>query len=1142
MGLPAMGLRRLFSSRSTSLRSQLTVLVLAILIPLVTFSGLVLYLLAHRERDTFEHGVKDRARAVLTAVDTELKSSISTLLALASLSHFDRDDLQSFRQEAVHVLNNEPNWLTIDLAVPSGRQVMNLQRSSDAVLAMTRERRSFDKAQQTAKPVVGDMLQSDVTHTQEFSVRVPIIRNGVIKYVLSAVIDPQSIEQLLLAQKLPPDWVGVIVDADGHLVGETVPSQQSVGEPAFAKLKAAFDRASEGWFQSKTANGRTLYIAYSHSSFSGWTVALAIAPSIISAPFRGPVLYLVLCAIFLLIAGSLFASWLSSKTAASIEALVRMVTDLGVGKVSGMKSQRLSNLAEIEQLKDAFLTARSLIQERSEERDRFEEALADDIQQRIRAERFLLLQIAISRILADSSDLQSAAPKIIQAICELTEWEVGAIWEANRITAELTLVDVWHVTAMSVPEVESATRQIRLAAGAGLPGRVWASGDPAWIPDMTKEPNSLPTALAIKETLHSGVCFPIKIDTEVLGVVECFSREIRSRDAECLETLANLGHQIGQFLERKRAERYLAESMHRRDALYHFLERRQQATSVEEIYDAALDGILAALRCERAAILWHDASRVMRFVAWRGLSETCRCAFEGHAPWRPDEDDPQPVCILDVGACGLNQVLKSALMAEGIGALAFIPVMVHRTLTGKLAIYFDAPRTFDEIELELSLTIARQLAIGIERNRDEEALKKFNEDLERLVAQRTKGLMQLNAELVESFSEREKLQEQLRQSQKMEALGTLASGVAHDFNNILNIIQAYASVIGERRPNTESAEELSIIKDMVRRGSALVQQLLTVARKSGGAERELIDVNVLVQSLVPLIRQTFPKTIELNCLQEPNLASIIADRSQIEQAVLNLCVNARDAMPNGGTLILKTHSVDAALLQRLGGTGTVRSYVGLEVSDSGLGIDESIRERIFEPFFTTKDKGQGTGLGLSVVYGIMKNHNGFVEVQSKPMGGSSFRLYFPAASVEEIAETRHGDGAPVLPASDITAGTVLIAEDEISMLHFLERILVRRGYKILKAADGQAALELYRRHKDKIIVILLDIGLPKLSGGEVLLKIRAENPDVKVIVTSGYLDPTTKAQIDGTQVRFLDKPYTPTDVFKTLQSLTEALS
>jgi signal transduction histidine kinase/CheY-like chemotaxis protein len=419
-------------------------------------------------------------------------------------------------------------------------------------------------------------------------------------------------------------------------------------------------------------------------------------------------------------------------------------------------------------------------------------------------------------------------------------------------------------------------------------------------------------------------------------------------------------------------------------------------------------------------------------------------------------------------------------------------------------------------------------------------LKRFNEELERRVAQRTEQLQQANAALVRDMEQRKKLENQLVQAQKMESVGTLAGGIAHDFNNLLNIIQGYAFILrGHCEQNEEMEQSLVAINDTVQRGSALVHQLLTLGRRSRGIGLKPVDINILVERLIVLIRQTFPKTIELDHILETDIPPIAGDKNQIEQALLNLCVNARDAMANRGTLMFKTHSVTGAMLQHLG-EDLEGPYVCIEVTDTGVGMDEKVRSRIFEPFFTTKKKGQGTGLGLSVVYGIVKNHDGFIDVDSKPMAGTSFRLYFPAQAADAAVHEpiTKVDAQPAVASN--SSATVLIVEDEEMMLHALGKILGEQGYKVLKASDGEMALETYQRHKDTIDVVLLDLGLPKMSGRDVLLRMKNKNPDVKVVIASGHFEDELNSDIDQAGVKhLLRKPYMPDELIKILQSLTK---
>jgi two-component system, chemotaxis family, CheB/CheR fusion protein len=332
---------------------------------------------------------------------------------------------------------------------------------------------------------------------------------------------------------------------------------------------------------------------------------------------------------------------------------------------------------------------------------------------------------------------------------------------------------------------------------------------------------------------------------------------------------------------------------------------------------------------------------------------------------------------------------------------------------GKPVDHFDTVRVGrDNRPIDVSLTIspikdakgnvigASKIARDItERVRLEQQRHEFNRELEKLVSERTGELEQAHHALIEDLEERKKLEDQLRQAQKMESLGTLAAGIAHDLNNILNIIQGYTSILGDGGDSGQIAESVAAITETTNRGSALVQQLLTLGRKTE-TKFESTNANTLVQELGNLIKETFPKNIELALDLARRLPSIMADQNQFTQVLLNLCVNARDAMPDGGRLSLKTRLVHANDLEKCDDL-KAEEYVSIEITDTGTGMDENVQSKIFEPFFTTKEIGQGTGLGLAVVYGIVKSHHGFIRLQSTPLQGTTFAVYFPVESADE---------------------------------------------------------------------------------------------------------------------------------------------
>ena len=357
-------------------------------------------------------------------------------------------------------------------------------------------------------------------------------------------------------------------------------------------------------------------------------------------------------------------------------------------------------------------------------------------------------------------------------------------------------------------------------------------------------------------------------------------------------------------------------------------------------------------------------------------------------------------------------------------------------------------------------------------------------------------------------TKRKRLEQQLIQAQKMEGLGTLAGGIAHDFNNILGIILGYTTRLEDWKKHPEQMPEaIKVIRDAVGRGAALVQQLLTSARQTG-AHFAPLDLNTLVQELEKMLGATFPKTIHFVLHLQPNLPLAKADRSQIHQVLLNLCVNARDAMPNDGRITLETGVSDGEELRENFTGVTAERYVFVRVSDTGTGISKTVKPHIFEPFFSTKERGKGTGLGLSVVYGVVNNHHGFVQVESEPGEGTTFSIYLPLGSATEAAAE---DGSVRGPKE--SARTIMLVEDEEMLRELGVMMLESDGYRVIAAKDGIEAVEMFEIHADEIGLVVCDLGLPRLGGRDVFLRMKEIKPSVRAIVASGYLEPGLRSEI-----------------------------
>lgn len=368
------------------------------------------------------------------------------------------------------------------------------------------------------------------------------------------------------------------------------------------------------------------------------------------------------------------------------------------------------------------------------------------------------------------------------------------------------------------------------------------------------------------------------------------------------------------------------------------------------------------------------------------------------------------------------------------------------------------------------------------------------------------------------------MESRLVQSQKMQAVGTLASGISHDFNNILQVISGYVQLMMEKDAGDATDRRyLTGIDNSVKRALDLVRRLLTFSRK---VETQMVslDLNRQIYQAVKLMERIIPPMIEIETYLDGDLRTISADANQIEQILMNLATNARDAMPEGGKIIVETENVVVNKDERpLNGQAAPEVYVRLKFSDTGVGIDKSISDKIFEPFFTTKDVGEGTGLGLSTVYGIVKTHGGRITVEGGPGLGASFTILLPALPDSKKAVT------DVQKTSEKAMGnkeTILLVDDEKEVLEIASEVLESYGYQTITAGSGESALSLYSKEKNKIDLVLLDLGMPGMGGRNCLKELIEIDPSIKVIIASGYSyqGPGREALETGA-VGFIPKPY-----------------
>lgn len=390
---------------------------------------------------------------------------------------------------------------------------------------------------------------------------------------------------------------------------------------------------------------------------------------------------------------------------------------------------------------------------------------------------------------------------------------------------------------------------------------------------------------------------------------------------------------------------------------------------------------------------------------------------------------------------------------------------------------------------------------------------------------------------VQDVTDQRMMEQQFQQAQKMEAIGRLAGGVAHDFNNLLMIIRGCAELLDHHKADPQKIPGyIKQIQDATSIAASVVQQLMAFSRKQAPEKRSL-DFNAVLRDLRKMLPRLLGEDIRIVFTPGPSLERVCADRAQIEQIILNLAVNARDAMPTGGKLVLETSNVylNAAQMESGGIELAPGSYVLLAVSDSGTGMDADVQAHIFEPFFTTKERGKGTGLGLATVYGIVKENQGFIAVDSEPGQGATFKIYFPV----NLAAKEAAVATPALPVPGGTE-TILLVEDEEALREITCEYLQSRGYSVLTASSGLQALEICRSHEAPIHILMTDIIMPGIQGPELVVAALKMRPQMRVIYVSGYSDRGLEiASADGNAI-LLRKPYSLADLGNTIRSTATA--
>jgi PAS domain S-box-containing protein len=567
------------------------------------------------------------------------------------------------------------------------------------------------------------------------------------------------------------------------------------------------------------------------------------------------------------------------------------------------------------------------------------EGVVRDVTPQKHTEQRMAAQYAVTRILAEAETLHDAARDLLGVLGEILGWDRALLWEIAADSFRLQYVDGWQPQHEPPSGLLLASHQQTFGPGEGIPGEAWRTGQPVWIPNVREQASFRSSDAAAREQIATGVAFPIRLRDEVLGVIELFSREQLPPDADLSLLMVNIGSQIGQFIERRRAER-----------------------------------------------------------------------------------------------------------------------------------------------------------------------------------------------------ERKQLERQFYEAQKMEAVGHLAGGVAHDFNNVLTAILGYCELLLEETDGSDPRRaDVQEIKRAGETAASLTRQLLTFSRREL-LQSAVVDLNEIIGRVEKLLRRLIGENIEIVLRLEPGLPLVRADTGQLEQVIMNLAVNARDAMPVGGVLTIQTARTEVnETLARSHMGLRPGEYVELCVRDTGHGMPPEVQARLFEPFFTTKERGKGTGLGLATAYGIVKQSHGHIWVSSAVGRGATFRILLPVASEVTARSTTMATGASASTGSE----TILVVENDHAIRELTRKVLERQGYRVLTAEHARAALEIASSGRH-INLVVTDVVMPGgMSGSALAGELARVIPGVKVVYTSGDMDDALEEGLAADGV-FLEKPFTPDQLLKRVRTALEA--
>ena len=892
-------------SRSTSLNRHFLRLIVGGLAPLLIFSIVVMVLFARQEQTARRRGVEDTARGLALAVDLEIKASLNGLEALATSDTLDFGAVDSFREIAERIFRTQKSWKSIMLFDPSGRRLVRIAKPRSPDSGYISEA-NLAEVLRTWRPVVTDFLVADPSE-RGINLHVPVRRQNEILYVVTAAIDPEIFTDILVRQQIPSEWDGLLFDTQSTAIASTRHADKYVGRRIDVLLRQAQREPGDELLRGTREDGTRFYAAISSSQLSPWRVAVVVPSSELEAIVGRSVGMLAGGGLLLLLVGSAVALIFARQVSRSIRDLSLAAHALGRGRP--IPGPIASPIAELEALGREMERAAEILRERENERDRVEEALREK-------EEFLQRQ----------ADLLNLANEAIFA------WDLhGTIVFWNRGAEQL----YGYSQAEAVGRVSHELLAPEFPPG-GESFDVSLANKGEWAGELTYK-----TKDGQRIVVESR--FKLIADRAGGGVVLECTRDITSRK----RTAQRLAMEQG-------VTRILAESQSLPEAGAHFLQAIGEGMDWDAAFFWTVNGDRGALECLESWV--RSGKSFTRFVEQsRALAFAPGADLPGRVWARK-----APLWLEDL-ASESGSPRRHSAGEDGVhGAFAF-PIMLRDEIFAVAEFASDRIRREDPELLRVVQGIGSEVGQFIERVRAEEALRRSEERLR---------------------NQAQELEQQLMASGRLVAVGELTASMAHEFNNPLGIILGFAQgLLSTTDPGDESYRHLQIIAEEAKRCERLVKELLEFGRPKS-AEFALTKIDEVIHKTLDLVKShTSQKNVETVTSIEQDLPLIYADAQQLQQVLLNLCLNAVDAMPGGGVLTL-------------GAARDSENQITLTVSDTGFGIDPENATKIFQPFFTAK-KRRGLGLGLSICDRIVRTHGGTITVRSRPGEGATFSVRLP---------------------------------------------------------------------------------------------------------------------------------------------------